>query len=109
MERHLKMRRWSGVGFVAAIALAAGAAPASAQLARPRVSAADSPKLLVVPFVRDNPDSALSLVVADGVRERLRQAHLDKFNTISRTQLNDALTQSGFAVDVPLDANTIRQ
>jgi TolB-like protein len=85
------------------------AAPARAQLARPRTASPDAPKLLVLPFVRDNQDSALSLLVADGVRERLRTNHLDKFNTIPRANLNENLIQSGFPTDVPLDIPVARQ
>jgi len=83
--------------------------PARAQLARPRVTPADAPKLLVLPFVRDARDSALSLVVADGVRERLRTAHIDKFNTITRENLCRVLTESGFPCDVPLEPSVSRQ
>ncbi len=88
--------------------LALGAGPAAAQLARPRTVAPDAPKLLVVPFVRDAGDSAISLVLADAVRERMRTVHLDKFNTLTRANLNTVLTESGFPVDVPLDASTVR-
>ena len=92
-----------------AFALALFAAPALAQLARPRTAAPDAPKLLVVPFSRDNEDSTLSLLVADGARDRLRTVHSDKFNTISRTIMNENLAQSGFSVDVPLEAAVVRQ
>lgn len=79
------------------------AAPAAAQLARPRAAAPDAPKLLVVPFSRDDVDSTLSLLIADGTRERLRAIHTDKFNTIPRANMNENLGQSGFPVDVPLE------
>ena len=101
------MRRFSS-GILSLLAAAVVASPATAQLARPRTVSPDAPKLLVVPFERDNQDSALSLLVADGMRERLRTAHLDKFNTITRQNLNNVLTESGFPVDIQLDANTIR-
>lgn len=92
------------------IALAAllFAAPAAAQLARPRTAAPDAPKLLVLPYSRDNGDSTLSLLVADGTRERLRNVHLDKFNTIPRNIMNENLAQSGFPVDVPLEPSVSR-
>ena len=88
---------------------AALSASAQAQLARPRVTPPDAPKLLVLPFVRDSRDSALALVVADGVRERLRTAHIDKFNTITRDNLCRVLTESGFPCDVPLEPSVARQ
>jgi len=92
-----------------ALALAGVVAPASAQLVRQRVAAADAPKLLVVPFYRDNEDSTLSIVVADGVRDRLRAIHLDKFNTLTRVVMNENLVNSGFPVDVPLEPAVVRQ
>jgi tetratricopeptide (TPR) repeat protein len=79
------------------------AVPAAAQLARPRVASPDAPKLLVAHFQRDRMDSALALVVADGVRDRLRQNNLDKFNTFTRGDLNRVLVESGFNADNPLD------
>lgn len=97
---------------IASVAVAVGVTaltrPMHAQLARPRVAAANAPKLLVAPFVRDQRDSAMSLVVADGVRDRFRTAHMDRFNSITRAALNQALTESGFPIDVPLDASTLR-
>ncbi len=91
----------------AVLALASGAA--QAQLARPRVADPNAPKLLVVPFWYENSDSALALLVADGLRERLRNAHLTRFNTISRQNLNENLLASGYPTDVPMDAATVRQ
>jgi tetratricopeptide (TPR) repeat protein/TolB-like protein len=93
----------------AALALALAAPGARAQLARPRTASPDAPKILVVPFQRDRQDSSLSLLIADGARERLRSNHLDQFNPISRADLCRALTESGFPCDVPLDASTVRQ
>jgi TolB-like protein len=93
----------------AALALALAAPGARAQLARPRTASPDAAKILVVPFQRDRADSALSLLIADGARERLRTNHLDRFNPISRADLCRALTESGFPCDIPLDASTVRQ
>ena len=95
----------------ALLVLAGAALPlvvAQAQLARPRQPAPDAPKLLVAPLQREQHDSVLSLTVADGMRERLRSAHLDKFNTIPRNIMNENLVQSGFPTDVPLEARVIR-
>ena len=110
------MRRWvrwfPGVRSIAlALAgLATWAVSVAGQgLARPRVAAPDAPKLLVVPFYRDNGDSVLSLLIADGTRERLRGVHLDKFNTIPRNIMNENLVQSGFTPDVPLEQAVVRQ
>lgn len=103
------MSRRLSVLVTSLFAAGALAVPAAAQLARPRVASADAPKLLVVPFQRDGQDSALSLLVADGVRERLRNNHLDKFNTFTRAQLNQVLTESGFPVDIPLETAQEKQ
>lgn len=100
-----------GRGARAMVLLLAGltfAAPAQAQLARPRTAAPDAPKLLVLPFNREPQDSVLSLLVADQVRERLRTAHSIRFNTLSRQNICDNLTQSGFPCDVPLEPGVIR-
>jgi len=99
----------SRAALLLAVLALASAAPAAGQLARPRVAPPDAPKLLVFPFERDNADSALSLVVADAIRDRLRANHLAKFNTITRTIMNENLVQSGFPVDVPLDPAVERQ
>jgi len=99
---------WRAALTLATLALLT-AAPGAAQLARPRAAAPDAPKLLVYPFERDNADSALSLVVADAIRDRLRANHLSKFNTITRTIMNENLVQSGFPVDMPLDPAVERQ
>lgn len=104
------MRRRASFAVLAGLlGMAVSAMPLSAQLARPRVASPDAPKILVAPFVRDNPDSALSLLIADGVRDRVRVQHLDKFNLISRQQLCTVLTESGFPCDVPLEPTHLRQ
>ncbi len=80
------------------------AGPARAQLVRPRAPAADAPKLLVLHYFFDDArDSAAALVVADGTRERLRVAHSDRFNTITRVDLNRVIVESGFGPDRPLE------
>lgn len=100
--------RFSQLLVVAALALAVAGA-AEAQLARPRVADPNAPKVLTVPFWYEGRDSALALLVADGVRERLRTAHMARYNPMSRQNINENLVQSGFPVDVPLEASVIRQ
>ena len=99
----------SALSVALAALLFAAPVPAVAQLARPRTAAPDAPKLLVVPFARDNDDSTLSLLIADGTRDRLRAVHLSKFNTIPRDIMNQTLAESGYPVDVPLEAAVVRQ
>ncbi len=87
----------------------AAAGGAEAQLVRARQANPNAPKLLVTPYVYETSrDSAVSLLVADGTRERLRVAHLDRFNTISRQNMNENLILSGYPPDTPLDPPTIR-
>ncbi len=87
----------------------AAAGAAEAQLVRARQPNPNAPKLLVTPYnYEQSRDSAVSLLVADGTRERLRVAHLDRFNTISRQNMNENLIQSGYPSDAPLDPPTIR-
>jgi tetratricopeptide (TPR) repeat protein len=109
MRRSVVVPSLARGALVAALGLALAATPSLGQLARPRVAAPDAPKMLVLPFQRENADSAMSLLIADGVRDRLRSNHNDKFNSLTRAQLNQALLESGYPVDVPLDAATSRQ
>jgi len=66
------------------------------------------PKLLVVPFQREPNDSALAVVLSDNIRNRVRGAHLTRFNPILKEGMCRTLTESGFPCDMPLDANSIR-
>lgn len=96
----------------AGIALALGigfAAPASAQIARVRTASADAPKVLVVPFQREPNDSALAVAIPDGIRNRIRAAHLTRWNPILKDGMCRALTESGFQCDIPLDQSVARQ
>jgi tetratricopeptide (TPR) repeat protein/TolB-like protein len=99
----------AGRGLGVALALAAMAAPADAQLARVTQSPPDAPKLLVAVFSRDSADSALAVTIADGLRDRVRSAHALRFNAIPKAIMNENLVASGFPPDVPLEANVWRQ
>lgn len=104
--------RGSTVLRVSALALAGSAmlaAPSPAQIARARVASADAPKMLVVPFQREQPDSVLSVTLADGLRSRVQNAYLTRFNPILKEGMNRALTESGFPVDMPLEPGVVRQ
>lgn len=103
-------RRW----VLHALALAAAgavsrAAPAAAQLARFTQSPPDAPKMLVTVFNRDNPDSSIAVTIADGLRDRMRFAHAQRFNPIAKPIMNENLVASGFPPDMPLDASVWRQ
>ncbi len=89
------------------------AAPASAQIARVRTASADAPKMLVMPFQLDSTpvhgDSALSVQIADGFRDRIKDAYLTRFNPILKDGMNRSLVESGFPTDVPLDHTLVIQ
>lgn len=108
MERRVLVSAVQAAGFALALS-AVGAMPATAQIARVRTASADAPKLLVVTFQREANDSALAVQVADGIRDRVRNAHLTRFNPILKDGMCRALTESGFPCDMPLDQTVVRQ
>lgn len=91
-----------------ALAAAALVAPAAAQVARVTTSAT-SVKVVVVPFSRPDRDSALSVQIANAVRERLKLAYTDRFNAVDKRLIDTNLVSSGFPVDMPLDPTSARQ
>ncbi len=91
-----------------AIAAAALVAPAAAQIARVTTSAG-SVKVVVVPFSRPDRDSALSVQIANAVRDRLKLAFTDRFNAVDKRLIDTNLVSSGFPVDMPLDPTSARQ
>ena len=91
-----------------AIAAAALVAPAAAQVARVTTSVS-SVKVVVVPFNRPDRDSALSVQIANAVRDRLKTAYADRFNAVDKRLIDTNLVSSGFPVDMPLDPTSARQ
>ena len=93
---------------LALVVLGAGvAAPLAAQ--RAVVTSSDAVKLIVVPFARQDGDSAMSVQVSNAIRERLTIAFATRFNTVSKRVIDTNLVSSGFPVDMPLDPATARQ
>src|SRR5512142_2404663 len=90
------------------LGVAALVAPAGAQVARVTTSFT-SVKVVVVPFTRLDRDSALSVDIANSVRERLRLAYADRFNAVEKRLIDTNLVSSGFPVDMPLDPTSARQ
>lgn len=84
------------------------AAPAAAQFARVSTSR-DAVKVLVVPFTRPDRDSAMSVMLANALRERLKVAYSDRFNVIEKRVIDTNIVISGFSVDMPLDPTNARQ
>lgn len=102
------MRNHRTAGLVLVLGLGC-AVPATAQIARVRTASADAPKILVVPFQREPNDSAVAVAIPDGIRNRIRAAHLTRWNPILKDGMNRALTESGFQTEVPLDQSVARQ
>jgi lipopolysaccharide biosynthesis regulator YciM len=88
---------------------AALVAPATAQQNARVTTTASSVKVVVVPFTRLDRDSALSVQVANTVRDRLRLAFTDRFNAVEKRLIDTNLVSSGFPVDMPLDPTSARQ
>jgi tetratricopeptide (TPR) repeat protein len=99
------VRRSLGLVLLGAAGLAA---PAAAQFARVSTSR-DAVKVLVVPFTRPDRDSAMSVMLANALRERLKIAYSDRFNVIEKRVIDTNIVISGFSVDMPLDPTNARQ
>jgi tetratricopeptide (TPR) repeat protein len=99
------IRRSLGLAVLGAATLAA---PAAAQFARVSTSR-DAVKVLVVPFSRPDRDSAMSVMLSNALRERLKIAYSDRFNVIEKRVIDTNIVISGFAVDMPLDPTNARQ
>jgi len=90
-----------------ALGVIAAAAPATAQ--RVSVTSSDAVKLVVVPFSRGDRDSVMSVVVSNGIRDRLTIAFSQRFNVVAKRVVDTNLVSSGFPVDMPLDPAMARQ
>jgi len=90
-----------------ALGAIAAAAPATAQ--RVTVTSSDAVRLVVVPFSRRYGDSANSVIVANGIRDRLTIAYSGRFNVVGKRVIDTNLVSSGFPVDMPLDPAMARQ
>lgn len=90
-----------------ALGAIAAAAPATAQ--RVTVTQTDAVKLIVVPLSRGDRDSAISVTIANGIRERLTIAWSQRFNVVAKRVIDTNLVSSGFPVDMPLDPAMARQ
>jgi tetratricopeptide (TPR) repeat protein len=99
------------VPFVAALSLVV-ALPADAQLraARPPRPVQNNPRLMVAnPHSFAAADSAASVRVGAGLRERLVAVAEKWFTVIERSQMNDALVQYGYPPDAVLPPLVARQ
>ena len=99
------LRRSLGLVLLGAAGLAA---PAAAQFARVTTSR-DAVKVLVVPFSRPDQDSAMSVMLSNALRERLKIAYSDRFNVIEKRVIDTNIVISGFQPDMPLDPTNARQ
>ena len=87
---------------------AAVSTPATAQRATVTTTAS-AVKVVVVPFTREEADSALSVQIANAVRDRLRDAYADRINAVEKRLIDTNLVSSGFPKDMPLDPTSARQ
>lgn len=109
MWRAASVGSWTRSFGIALASAACFTAPAAAQLARVQASP-NAPKLLVVPFGRaDAADSDLAMEISDGLRDRMRVAHTEDFNTILKKGMCDVLIESGFACTTGLEPSVIGQ
>jgi len=107
MTRDRSVRTGAVRALALAVLAASGATPLAAQ--RAVVTSSDAVKLVVVPFARQDRDSAMAVQVANAMRERLTIAYAPRFNTVSKRVIDTNLVSSGFPVDMPLDPGTARQ
>ena len=82
------------------------AATASAQLAAPQQP---TERLLVLPFQASAADSAASIALAAGVRDRVTALAKSKVLVVPKAKLCEALKASGFPCDGLLDDQQARQ
>jgi len=82
------------------------ATTAAAQLAAPQ---APSQRLLVLPFQASAADSAVSIVLADAIRDRLTALAKNRVTVVPKAKLCEALKASGFPCDGLLDDQQARQ
>lgn len=90
-----------------ALGVLSAAVPATAQ--RVSVTSTDAVKVVVVPLSRSDRDSAMSVLVANAIRDRLTIAWAQRFNVVSKRVIDTNLVSSGFPVDMPLDPAMARQ
>ena len=89
------------------VALMVGVAvTASAQLAARQEPAV---KVLVLPFMAASQDSALSITLADAVRDRISALTKNKVMVVPKAKLCEALSASGFPCNGLLDDQQARQ
>lgn len=96
------------LGLLAVVSIA----PAEAQLraSRPPTPVRNNPRLLVAnPHTFAAADSAASVRVGNGIREKIENVSDKWYNVIQRTQMNDALIQYGYPPDAVLPPLVARQ
>ena len=101
------------VGRVTAIVIGAVALSTSlsAQIPRPRGTqpSAAAPRLLVGnPHSFSPQDSAASIAIGEGMRQRADRLAGSQFRVLTRKEMNDALTQFGYPADAILHVSPQR-
>ncbi|MGH7734921.1 MAG: hypothetical protein ACREOE_14825, partial [Gemmatimonadales bacterium] len=90
--------------------LVGAVAPVAAQIPLQQRSVNHSPRLLVAnPSIDRAADSAASVAIGDGMRQRMPHVAGDRFVVVSRKEMGDALDQFGFPRDAILTPEVARK
>jgi tetratricopeptide (TPR) repeat protein len=92
--------------FAVALTIGAATTATAQQLAAPQQPTV---RLLILPFLASQADSAMSIALADAVRDRVNALVKSKVMVVPKAKLCEALQQSGFPCNGLLDDQQARQ
>lgn len=92
--------------FAVALTIGVATTAAAQQLAAPQQPTV---RLLILPFMAPSADSAMSIAVADAVRDRVNALVKSKVMVVPKAKLCEALSQSGFPCNGLLDDQQAKQ
>ncbi|HSC59024.1 MAG TPA: hypothetical protein VLC11_05635 [Gemmatimonadales bacterium] len=109
LQRNLFPMRRTGV-VLAGLVLVGAVAPVAAQIPIQQREVNNAPRLLVAnPSIDRASDSAASVAIGDGMRQRMAHVVSDRFVVVSRKEMGDALDQFGFPRDAILSPEVARK